>query len=223
MVGERSCPDLRPEFRREASHNSEAGLGEQGTAAAGELGGQNAPTELRIDHAEAKDDSAPPAVESVLNAKDGESEKSAATKVVAPEEQQDGDNAPAQSSGSDEPPRHAESHDDTSVTTADPVINADEGNHDHAAITELVEQDGSNVHDHVDQIADSCTSAPEIDADGSKGLQIEALTIEPEVLDGSDCEATSKGPSEEEVVANGLDCSPIKTIVDELNEKDFSI
>ncbi|XP_044983626.1 uncharacterized protein LOC123450441 [Hordeum vulgare subsp. vulgare] len=114
-------------------------------------------------------------------------------------------------------------HDDTSVTTADPVINADEGNHDHAAITELVEQDGSNVHDHVDQIADSCTSAPEIDADGSKGLQIEALTIEPEVLDGSDCEATSKGPSEEEVVANGLDCSPIKTIVDELNEKDFSI
>nr|BAJ85424.1 predicted protein [Hordeum vulgare subsp. vulgare] len=112
---------------------------------------------------------------------------------------------------------------DTSVTTADPVINADEGNHDHAAITELVEQDGSNGHDHVVQIADSCTSAPEIDADGSKGLQIEALTTEPEVLDGSDCEATSKGPSEEEVVANGLGCSSIKTIVDELNEKDFSI
>ncbi|XP_044969281.1 uncharacterized protein LOC123429290 [Hordeum vulgare subsp. vulgare] len=96
---------------------------------------------------------------------------------------------------------------DTSVTTADPVINVDEGNHDHAAITELVERDGSNVHDHVDQITDSCTSAPEIDADGRKGLQIEALTTEPEVLDGSDCEATSKGPSEEEVVANGLGCA----------------
>ncbi|KAI4968149.1 hypothetical protein ZWY2020_005261 [Hordeum vulgare] len=96
---------------------------------------------------------------------------------------------------------------DTSVTTADPVINVDEGNHDHAAITELVERDGSNVHDHVDQITDSCTSDPEIDADGRKGLQIEALTTEPEVLDGSDCEATSKGPSEEEVVANGLGCA----------------
>ncbi|KAI4995863.1 hypothetical protein ZWY2020_037951 [Hordeum vulgare] len=108
-VVEKSEDDGVIEVEGEASHNSEAGLGEQGTAAAGELGGQNAPTELRIDHAEAKDDSAPPAVESVLNAKDGESEKSAATEVVAPEEQQDGDNAPAESSGSDEPPRHAES------------------------------------------------------------------------------------------------------------------
>ncbi|XP_044957684.1 uncharacterized protein LOC123408689 [Hordeum vulgare subsp. vulgare] len=96
---------------------------------------------------------------------------------------------------------------DRSVTTADPVINADEGNHEHDAITELVEQDGSNMHDHVHQIVDSCTSAPEIDVDGSKGLQIEALTTEPGVLDGSDCEATSKGPSEEEVVANGLGCA----------------
>ncbi|KAE8803951.1 hypothetical protein D1007_20107 [Hordeum vulgare] len=151
----------------------------EGTAAAGEPDGQDAPAEFRIDHAEAEDDSAPPAVESVLNAKDGESEKSAATEVVAPKEQQDGDNAPAESSGSDELPRHVESvsvvlesegsveqskgeevvaeimkpgtdgsaisgvtgqHDaDTSVTTADPVINADEGNHDHAAITQLVE------------------------------------------------------------------------------------
>ncbi|XP_044949825.1 uncharacterized protein LOC123399478 [Hordeum vulgare subsp. vulgare] len=245
-VVDKSEDDGVVQVQGEASHNSEAGLGEQGTAAAGELDGQDAPAELRIDHAEAEDDSAPPAVESVLNAKDGESEKSAATEVVAPEEQQDGENAPAETSGSDEPPRHAESvsvvlesegsveqskgeevvaeimkpgtdgsavlgvtgqHDaDTSVTT-DPVINADEGNHDHAAITELVEQDGSNVHDHVDQIADSCTSAPGIDADGSKGLQIEALTTEPEVLDGSDCEATSKGPSEEEVVANVLGCA----------------
>lgn len=235
------------EVEGEGSHNSEAGLGEQGTAAAGEFDGEDAATELKIDHADASDDSAPPAVESVLNVKDGESEKSAATEVVAPEEQQDGGNAPAESSGSDNCPTHAESgsivlesegsgeqskgeeiaaeimepgtdgsgvsgvtgqHDaDTSVTATDPVIHLDEGKHEHAAVTELVEQDGSNVHDHIEQIADSGTSAPEIEADGSKGQQIEALTTEPEVLDGGDCEATSKGPSEEEVVANGLGCA----------------
>ncbi|VAI33907.1 unnamed protein product [Triticum turgidum subsp. durum] len=236
------------EVEGEGSHNSEAGPGDQGTAAAGELDGQDAATELKIDHADAADDSAPHAVESVLNVNDGESEKSAATEVVAPEEQQDGEkNAPAESSGSDKPPTQAESgsivlesegsgeqskgeeiaaeimesgtdgsgvsgvtgqHDaDTSVTATDPVINVDEGKHEHAAVTELVEQDGSNGHDHVEQIADSGTSAPEIEADGSKGQQIEALTTEPEVLDGGDCEATSKGPSEEEVVANGLGCA----------------
>ncbi|KAF7066244.1 hypothetical protein CFC21_072262 [Triticum aestivum] len=236
------------EVEGEGSHNSEAGPGDQGTAAAGELDGQDAATELKIDHADAADDSAPHAVESVLNVNDGESEKSAATEVVAPEEQQDGEkNAPAESSGSDKPPTQAESgsivlesegsgeqskgeeiaaeimesgtdgsgvsgvtgqHDaDTSVTATDPVINVDEGKHEHAAVTELVEQDGSNGHDHVEQIADSGTSAPEIEADGSKGQQIEALTTEPEVLDGGDCEATSKGPSEEEVVANGPGCA----------------
>ncbi|EMS56954.1 hypothetical protein TRIUR3_15970 [Triticum urartu] len=236
------------EVEGEGSHNSEAVLGDQGTAAAGELDGRDAATELKIDHADAADDSAPPAVESVLNVKDGESEKSAATEVVAPEEQQDGEkNAPAESSGSDNPPTHVESgtivsesegsgeqskgeeiaaeimepgtdgsgisgvteqHDaDTSVTATDPVIHVDEGKHEHAAVTELVEQDGSNGHDHVGQIADSGTSAPEIEADGSKGQQVEALTAEPEVLDGGDCEATSKVPSEEEVVANGLGCA----------------
>ncbi|VAI19106.1 unnamed protein product [Triticum turgidum subsp. durum] len=236
------------EVEGEGSHNSEAVLGDQGTAAAGELDGRDAATELKIDHADAADDSAPPAVESVLNVKDGESEKSAATEVVAPEEQQDGEkNAPAESSGSDNPPTHVESgtivsesegsgeqskgeeiaaeimepgtdgsgisgvteqHDaDTSVTATDPVIHVDEGKHEHSAVTELVEQDGSNGHDHVGQIADSGTSAPEIEADGSKGQQVEALTAEPEVLDGGDCEATSKVPSEEEVVANGLGCA----------------
>ncbi|KAI5008397.1 hypothetical protein ZWY2020_009445 [Hordeum vulgare] len=108
-VVEKSEDDGVVEVKGEASHNSKAGPGEQGTAAAGELDAQDAPAELRIDHAEAEDDSAPPAVESVLTAKDGESEKSVATEVVAPEEQQDGDNAPAESSGLDEPPRHAES------------------------------------------------------------------------------------------------------------------
>uniref|UniRef100_R7WA13 Proton pump-interactor 1 n=1 Tax=Aegilops tauschii TaxID=37682 RepID=R7WA13_AEGTA len=235
------------EVEGEGSHNSEAGPRDQGTAAAGELDGQDAATELKIDHADAGDDSAPPAVESVLNVKDGESEKGAATEVVAPEEQQDEEkNAPAES-GSDNPATHAESgsivldsegsgeqskgeeiaaeimepgtdgsgisgvteqHDaDTSVTATDPVIHVDEGKHEHAAVTELVEQDGSNGHDHVEQIADSGTSAPEIEADGSKGQQVEALTTEPEVLDGGDCEAASKGPSEEEVVANGLGCA----------------
>ncbi|KAM3258417.1 hypothetical protein ACQJBY_050276 [Aegilops geniculata] len=236
------------EVEGEGSHNSEAGPGDQGTAADGELDGQDAATELKIDDADAGDDSAPPAVESVLNVKDGESEKSAVTEVVAPEEQQDGEkNAPAESSGSDNPPTQAESgsivfesegsgeqskgeeiaaeimepgtdgsgisgvteqHDvDTSVTATDPVIHVDEGKHEHASVTELVEQDGSNGLDHVEQIADSGTSAPEIEADVSKGEQIEALMTEPEVLDGGDCEATSKGPSEEEVVANGLGCA----------------
>ncbi|KAI4973276.1 hypothetical protein ZWY2020_028984 [Hordeum vulgare] len=88
------------EVEGEESHNSEVG---RGALSFGELDGQDAPTELRIDHAEAEDDYAPPAVESVLNAKDGESEESVATEVVAPKEQQDGENAPADSSGSDEP------------------------------------------------------------------------------------------------------------------------
>ncbi|CAM0952076.1 unnamed protein product [Alopecurus aequalis] len=93
---------------------------------------------------------------------------------------------------------------DSCVTATEPEIHEDK--HQESTITELVEQDGSNGHAHVEPIADSCTSAPEFDNDGGNGQETEALKTKPEVLDESDCGA-SKGPTEEEVAANGSGCA----------------
>ncbi|KAK1632000.1 hypothetical protein QYE76_006315 [Lolium multiflorum] len=95
---------------------------------------------------------------------------------------------------------------DSCVTATEPVIHLNEGKHQQSAVTELVEQDGSNGHAHAEPIADSCTSAPESDIDGGLEQQSDALEAEPEVSDGSNCGAY-KGPVEEEVAANGLGCA----------------
>jgi hypothetical protein len=240
------------EGKAEGSDNSEHGPGEQGTAG-GELGGEDAPAEVGIDHADSGADPAAPALDSSLvNGKESEKETSAAAAaadVAAPGEQQDGASAALESSIPDDAPTQAESdpivlesegsgeqskveeiaaeimelgadgsgvsevngqHDadmsvDSCVTATEPVVHVDESKHQQSTITELVEQDGSNGHAHVEPIADSCTSAPEFDTDGDKGEQT-ALKTEHEVSDASDYGAC-KGPTEEEVAANELGCA----------------
>ncbi|KAM0861796.1 hypothetical protein ACQ4PT_045650 [Festuca glaucescens] len=253
------------ESKTEGGDNSEDGLRVQGTAGE-ELGGEDAPAEHGIDHADDGADSASPAVDSVVNGKELEEETSAPSDVAAPQEQQDGASAAPESSSPDDTPTQAESdpiptqaesdplvlesdpivlesegsgeqskgeeidaeitevgtdgsgvsevngqHDtgmtgDSCVTATEPVIHVDEGKHQQSTVTELVEQDGSNGHAHVEPIADSCTSAPESDTDGGLEQQSEALEAEPEVSNGSDC-GVYKGPIEEEVAANGLGCA----------------
>ncbi|KAM0869750.1 hypothetical protein ACQ4PT_040479 [Festuca glaucescens] len=298
------------EGKAEGGDNSEDGLREQGTAGA-ELGGEDAPAELGIDHADDGADYGSPAVDSLVDGEELEKETSAPSDVAAPEEQQDGASASLESSSPDDTPTQAESdpivlgkeleketsapsdvaapeeqqdrasaslessspdetptqpesdpivlesdpivlesdpivlesegsgeqskgeeidaeimevgtdgsgvsevngqHDagvgaDSCVTATEPVIHVDEGNHQQSTVTELVKQDGSNGHAHVEPIADSCTSAPESDTDGGIEQQAEALEAEPEVSNGSDCGAY-KRPIEEEVAVNGLGCA----------------
>lgn len=94
---------------------SEAGLGEQETAG-GELGGEDAPAKLEIEHADPVVDSAASSVDSVAKSKENEMGKSAATDVAelpvheaASEEQHDGTNSAAESNGPDNAPTYANS------------------------------------------------------------------------------------------------------------------